>query len=179
MAKETYISALVIILGFGASTLALEKDLPLKVSVVTIGTDFVVFSIEGSDTVNNLPVKSVGVNYTKTGIHWSQPPFERSNQTSHTASRVEFEREINVTGLDTGSSYLFQFYAINTKNEHGPLGPSFPVLLLPETPDFSITHRGADTVRLFWGYPNEKLVDYFLLTIEKVTGGRKNGHLLI
>ena len=143
---------------------ASSKDLPPMVKIYKIGAEYVVFDVSGANTLDGLPVKSINVNYT-------QIPANSSVNTHPSVtvvhSRLGFDRFVNVTNLNAGASYQFQFYVSNTKNEQGP-SSQIQVLLKPQTPDFSITHHSANTIRLFWGYPNEKQIDYFLLTVEKV-----------
>lgn len=142
------------------------RDMPPIVKVNYIGTNFVVFNVSGANTVDNLPVKMINVNYTQVASVKSLN--STVNIEKHILQyKLSFDRVINITNLSSGTSYQFQFNVINTKNEQGP-SDFLEVLLKPQTPDFSITHFGSNTLQLFWGYPDEKYIDYFLLTVEKV-----------
>ena len=167
-------------LGFAAATI-LEQPLPTLVNdqkndsapmvmVHWIGADFVIFEVAGVDTFHHLPVKSIHVNYSQVPSARSslwEPSSNSPSQQIHHAKKFTFDRMVNITGLNAGVSYAFEFYLTNTAGEATP-SRMVTVLLKPQTPDFSITHQSAGTIRLFWGYPDEKMIDYFLLTVEKV-----------
>jgi len=133
---------------------AYAKDMPPVVKILEIGAEYVVFDVSGDNSVDGLPVKSIRVNYTRISfsadssqIHHSEVNSlvalgkSRASRQASQALEVGFDRVVNITNLNAGVTYRFQFDVVNTKDEHGPI-QELEVLLKPETPDFSITHQG-------------------------------------
>lgn len=141
-------------------------DPVLHVVLRDIHEQNIIFEVSGPDSFHNLPIKSIGVNYTEIKYNDSNVSLEEHHAYFKFHS-MEFDQVINVTGLEPGSNYKFQFYAINTQDERGLYSDEIYAILLPETPDFSISHDSG-TVSLSWNYPKGKYVDYFLLSVEKV-----------
>lgn len=145
-----------------------KNDSAPVVMVSMIGSDYVMFDVSGANTFHHLPVKSIHVNYTQVMSREMANSSNANSKSHHVVhSKLGFDRMVNISGLNAGASYQFEFYITNTAGEQSP-ARMIMVLLKPQTPDFSITHQSPGTIRLFWGYPDEKQIDYFLLTVDKV-----------
>ena len=145
--------------------LASARDFAPIVHFREIGVDYVTLEVSGSNVVDDLPVKTINVNYS---IETNQMVDKLILPHIHQNLSLGFNRMINITNLNPGSNYRFQIYLSNERNQQGP-STSMNLLLRPQTPDFSINHQKSGSIRLFWGYPNEKQIDYFVLTVEKLS----------